>query len=140
MLNIARYRTKIFGAYNITKYALSRQCLFTDARIDIIRCNDISLKKYCSSLLQKRPLKQANIAIRGYVSKRSNKYDKIVGSWLLTCGGMVFVAVALGGITRLTESGLSMVTWRLLGEKMPLNEIQWFSEFERYKQFPEYKM
>ncbi|XP_029667986.1 cytochrome c oxidase assembly protein COX15 homolog isoform X1 [Formica exsecta] len=140
MLNIARYRTKIFGAYNITKYALSRQCLFTDARIDIIRCNDISLKKYCSSLLQKRPLKQANIAIRGYVSKRSNKYDKIVGSWLLTCGGMVFVAVALGGITRLTESGLSMVTWRLLGEKMPLNEIQWFSEFERYKQFPEYKI
>lgn len=46
----------------------------------------------------------------------------------------------LGGITRLTESGLSMVTWRLLGETMPLNETQWLSEFERYKQFPEYKM
>lgn len=45
-----------------------------------------------------------------------------------------------GGITRLTESGLSMVTWRLLGEKMPLNDSQWLSEFERYKQFPEYKM
>ncbi|XP_050459112.1 cytochrome c oxidase assembly protein COX15 homolog isoform X3 [Cataglyphis hispanica] len=53
---------------------------------------------------------------------------------------MVFVAVALGGITRLTESGLSMVTWRLLGEKMPLNDIQWLSEFEHYKQFPEYKI
>lgn len=53
MLNIARYRTKIFGAYNITKYALSRQCLFTNARTNIIRCNDISLKKYYSSLLQK---------------------------------------------------------------------------------------
>ncbi|XP_070154484.1 heme A synthase COX15 [Polyergus mexicanus] len=140
MLNIARYRTKIFGAYNIAKYALSRQCLFTNARIDIIRCNDIFLKKYCSSLLQKKPLEQVNIAIRGYVSKRNNKYDKIVGFWLLTCGSMVFVAVALGGITRLTESGLSMVTWRLLGEKMPLNEIQWLSEFERYKQFPEYKI
>lgn len=48
--------------------------------------------------------------------------------------------VYLGGITRLTESGLSMVTWKLLGEKMPLNETQWLSEFERYKQFPEYKM
>lgn len=45
-----------------------------------------------------------------------------------------------GGITRLTESGLSMVTWKLLGETMPLNEAQWVSEFERYKQFPEYKM
>ncbi|XP_050459110.1 cytochrome c oxidase assembly protein COX15 homolog isoform X1 [Cataglyphis hispanica] len=139
MLNIARYRTKILRAYNITKYALSRQCLFTNAGTCVIRCNDISLKKY-SSLLQKRPLKQLNIAIRGYVSKRSDKHDKIVGSWLLTCGGMVFVAVALGGITRLTESGLSMVTWRLLGEKMPLNDIQWLSEFEHYKQFPEYKI
>lgn len=49
-------------------------------------------------------------------------------------------SVYLGGITRLTESGLSMVTWKLLGEKMPLNEAQWLSEFERYKQFPEYKM
>jgi cytochrome c oxidase assembly protein subunit 15 len=46
----------------------------------------------------------------------------------------------LGGITRLTESGLSMVTWRLLGEKIPRNEAQWLSEFEHYKQFPEYKM
>lgn len=46
----------------------------------------------------------------------------------------------LGGVTRLTESGLSMVNWKLLGEKMPLNEAQWLSEFERYKQFPEYKM
>lgn len=46
----------------------------------------------------------------------------------------------LGGVTRLTESGLSMVTWKLLGEKMPLNEDQWLSEFERYKEFPEYKM
>lgn len=46
----------------------------------------------------------------------------------------------LGGVTRLTESGLSIVTWNLLGEKMPLNETQWLLEFERYKQFPEYKM
>jgi len=39
-----------------------------------------------------------DIAIRSYVSKRNDKYDKLVGSWLLTCGGMVFVAVALGTI------------------------------------------
>lgn len=51
-----------------------------------------------------------------------------------------FFSVYSGGITRLTESGLSMVTWKLLGEKMPVNEAQWLSEFERYKQFPEYKM
>ena len=59
---------------------------------------------------------------------------------MLTCGGMVFIAVVLGGVTRLTESGLSMVTWRLLGEKMPTTESQWQTEFERYKQSPEYKI
>lgn len=51
-----------------------------------------------------------------------------------------FLYVYSGGITRLTESGLSIVTWNLIGEKMPLNETQWLLEFEHYKQFPEYKM
>ncbi|XP_053977353.1 cytochrome c oxidase assembly protein COX15 homolog isoform X2 [Hylaeus volcanicus] len=45
-----------------------------------------------------------------------------------------------GGVTRLTESGLSMVTWKLLGEKLPTSDRQWHAEFERYKQFPEYKI
>nr|CAG4645480.1 EOG090X04TT [Lynceus sp. MCZ IZ 141354] len=46
----------------------------------------------------------------------------------------------LGGITRLTESGLSMVHWKLLGEKRPRTQSEWEEEFEKYKQFPEYKM
>lgn len=33
-----------------------------------------------------------------------------------------------------------MVTWKLLGEKMPVSEGQWIDEFEKYKQYPEYKM
>ncbi|XP_073998698.1 heme A synthase COX15 isoform X2 [Rhodnius prolixus] len=65
---------------------------------------------------------------------------KIVGLWLMGCSGMVFGAVVLGGITRLTESGLSMVTWKLLGEKLPTSPEQWESEFNRYKEFPEFKM
>ncbi|CAG5054631.1 unnamed protein product [Parnassius apollo] len=52
---------------------------------------------------------------------------------------MVFTAVVLGGVTRLTESGLSMVTWKLLGEKMPTSEEEWQQEFEKYQQYPEYK-
>lgn len=140
MLNVVRYHTKILEACNATRRILNRQHLFTNARADVGRCNNISLKEHCSKFLQKKSLEQVNVTTRNCASKPSGKHDKIVGSWLLTCGGMVFVAVALGGITRLTESGLSMVTWKLLGEKMPLNETQWFSEFERYKQFPEYKI
>nr|XP_012232806.1 PREDICTED: cytochrome c oxidase assembly protein COX15 homolog [Linepithema humile] len=139
MLNIVKF-TKLLRVCNVTKYTCNRQHIFINAKTYVTRTN-VSVREYCSFLLQKRPLKEINIATRNYgSSSKRNKHDKIVGSWLLTCGGMVFVAVALGGITRLTESGLSMVTWRLLGEKMPLNNTQWLSEFERYKQFPEYKI
>lgn len=141
MLSVTRYCTKAFGAHNVTRCVLSqRQNFFTNAKAYLTRSNNISLREYRSFLLQQKAVKEVNLITRGYASKGNNKYDKIVGSWLLTCSGMVFVAVALGGITRLTESGLSMVTWRLLGEKMPLNETQWIMEFERYKQFPEYKI
>ncbi|XP_041767364.1 cytochrome c oxidase assembly protein COX15 homolog [Anopheles merus] len=66
--------------------------------------------------------------------------SKAVGYWLLGCSGMVFVAVILGGVTRLTESGLSMVTWKLLGEQMPRTDAEWQQEFDRYQQFPEFKL
>lgn len=66
--------------------------------------------------------------------------DKIVGSWLLCCGGMVYGAVVLGGVTRLTESGLSMVNWKLLGEKKPTTTEEWKVEFLNYQQYPEYKL
>lgn len=65
---------------------------------------------------------------------------KYVGYWFLGCSGMVFIAVALGGITRLTESGLSMVNWKLLGENLPTNQSQWEEEFSKYQQYPEFKM
>lgn len=43
-------------------------------------------------------------------------------------------------MTRLTESGLSMVTWKLLGETLPRTDEQWNAEFAKYKEFPEFKM
>lgn len=45
-----------------------------------------------------------------------------------------------GGVTRLTESGLSMVTWKLFGEKLPTTELEWKEEFQKYQQYPEFKM
>ncbi|KAH1005863.1 hypothetical protein HUJ04_006771 [Dendroctonus ponderosae] len=74
------------------------------------------------------------------VSDSPQKPPKSVGYWLLACSGMVFVAVVLGGVTRLTESGLSMVTWKLLGEKMPRTDQEWETEFAKYQQYPEFKL
>ncbi|RDD38613.1 Cytochrome c oxidase assembly protein COX15-like protein [Trichoplax sp. H2] len=66
--------------------------------------------------------------------------DKIIGYWLLGCSGLVFGAVILGGITRLTESGLSMVRWHIIkGMKPPSCHEEWLKEFETYKLYPEYK-
>lgn len=47
--------------------------------------------------------------------------------------------VLTGGVTRLTESGLSMSHWKLLGEKPPTSQEDWVREFEYYKKFPEFK-
>lgn len=60
--------------------------------------------------------------------------------WLMTGCLLIFVMVVIGGITRLTGSGLSMVDWHLLMDAIPpINETQWLEKFEDYKQFPEYQ-
>jgi len=65
--------------------------------------------------------------------------DRGVALWLFGCSAVVFGMVVLGGLTRLTKSGLSMVEWRPASFLPPLNEAEWAKEFDKYKQFPEYK-
>lgn len=60
--------------------------------------------------------------------------------WLWAVAVLVIVVVAVGGITRLTESGLSITEWRpVSGVLPPTNEADWIAEFEKYKQIPEYR-
>uniref|UniRef100_A0A1A8HF29 COX15 homolog, cytochrome c oxidase assembly protein n=2 Tax=Nothobranchius korthausae TaxID=1143690 RepID=A0A1A8HF29_9TELE len=67
--------------------------------------------------------------------------NRIVGRWLIGCSGLVVGAIVLGGVTRLTESGLSMVDWHLVKEmKPPQSEEEWQAEFSKYQQFPEFKI
>uniref|UniRef100_A0A9L0S382 Cytochrome c oxidase assembly homolog COX15 n=1 Tax=Equus caballus TaxID=9796 RepID=A0A9L0S382_HORSE len=78
---------------------------------------------------------------RGTVSLPSKAAERVVGRWLLVCSGTVAGAVILGGVTRLTESGLSMVDWHLIKEmKPPTNQEEWEAEFQKYQQFPEFKI
>ncbi len=59
--------------------------------------------------------------------------------WLMFIAALVFAMVVVGGITRLTESGLSITEWKpITGAIPPLNEAAWASEFEKYKAIPEY--
>ncbi len=68
------------------------------------------------------------------------KENKSVIIWLLSGCVLVFIMVVVGGITRLTNSGLSMTDWHLVTDTFPpLTEAKWQETFEKYKQFPEYQ-
>jgi len=70
-----------------------------------------------------------------------DKNRRAVGYWLLFMTLMVFLMVIVGGATRLTESGLSMVEWRpVTGTLPPLSTEAWQEEFGKYQQSPEYKL
>jgi cytochrome c oxidase assembly protein subunit 15 len=67
------------------------------------------------------------------------KYSKAVKIWLIIGLVMVFLQVIIGGITRLTESGLSITEWNVIsGTIPPLNNQDWNNEFELYKNTPQY--
>ncbi len=71
---------------------------------------------------------------------RTEKSDRVVVIWLLIGAFLVATMVILGGITRLTQSGLSMVEWKLImGSVPPMNHAEWQTTFEKYQEFPEYK-
>ena len=60
--------------------------------------------------------------------------------WLLTGCFLIFIMVVIGGITRLTHSGLSISNYKLIsGTIPPLNETEWQTAFDLYKQYPEYQ-
>lgn len=67
--------------------------------------------------------------------------NKSVIYWLLSGCFLVFVMVVVGGITRLTNSGLSMTDWHLVTDTFPpMTEAAWQQAFDAYKQYPEYKL
>jgi cytochrome c oxidase assembly protein subunit 15 len=67
--------------------------------------------------------------------------NRRVAIWLLICCGLVFTMVVLGGVTRLTGSGLSMVDWRpVMGWLPPLSDAEWQRMFEMYQLSPEFQI
>lgn len=64
-----------------------------------------------------------------------------IAAWLFVCAALVFAIVVVGGVTRLTHSGLSIVEWQpLVGALPPLHEADWQALFEKYRETPEFKL
>jgi cytochrome c oxidase assembly protein subunit 15 len=66
---------------------------------------------------------------------------RAVTVWLLLCAAMVFAIVVVGGVTRLTHSGLSIVEWQpLVGAIPPLSQADWETLFAKYRETPEFRL
>ncbi len=66
---------------------------------------------------------------------------RAVAAWLLLCAALVFAIVLVGGVTRLTRSGLSIVEWQpLIGVLPPLTDAAWLELFAKYQATPEFRL
>lgn len=73
------------------------------------------------------------------MSEETRRRHGIIAYWLFVMCAMVFVMVVLGGLTRLTQSGLSMVEWKpLTGWLPPTSEEEWLRTFEAYQRYPQF--
>src|SRR5947199_6235168 len=65
---------------------------------------------------------------------------RAVAAWLLVCCALVFAMVVVGGVTRLTHSGLSITEWQpIVGTVPPLSAADWEGAFAKYRATPEYR-
>lgn len=77
----------------------------------------------------------------GVIDRGRNTARGAIRVWLMILFALVFVMIAVGGMTRLTDSGLSITEWRpITGAIPPLNAADWASEFEKYKQIDEFQL
>ncbi|AVP98441.1 heme A synthase [Ahniella affigens] len=69
-----------------------------------------------------------------------DQHTRAIGRWLLFCCGVLLALVMVGGATRLTESGLSIVEWKpVTGVLPPMSESAWQAELQRYRASPQYQ-
>jgi cytochrome c oxidase assembly protein subunit 15 len=81
----------------------------------------------------------ANVKAEQNMANSSDSGNRQIAFWLLACCTLIFLMVVVGGVTRLTHSGLSMTEWQpLIGTVPPLNANQWDEVFRGYQRTPEY--
>ncbi len=73
--------------------------------------------------------------------RAARRSRRLVAAWLFAVAGMVLVMIVLGGVTRLTGSGLSIMEWApLAGTLPPMNEADWQRLYHLYQQIPQYRL
>ena len=77
----------------------------------------------------------------GAIDRKTNDSRSLIRIWMITLFALALATVVAGGMTRLTDSGLSITEWRpVTGAVPPMSETDWQAEFEKYKDVPEYRL
>ena len=85
-------------------------------------------------------MSEASLLSSSRLASARSRDDRLVALWLFGVAAMIFAMVVIGGITRLTESGLSITEWKpISGVIPPLTEADWQREFDLYRQIPEFQ-
>src|SRR5213595_3715760 len=88
--------------------------------------------------MTRMPYPEASSAPAAQTQTRNG--ERAVAAWLLACCALVFAMVVVGGVTRLTHSGLSIVEWQpLIGAIPPVTDAEWQAEFAKYERTPEFR-
>ncbi|KJZ20212.1 heme A synthase [Loktanella sp. S4079] len=81
------------------------------------------------------------VAAPGAIDRAVSGARRAIRVWFLVLFALVVVMIAVGGLTRLTDSGLSITEWKpVTGAVPPMSEAAWLAEFEKYKEIPEYQL
>ena len=84
---------------------------------------------------------QKQVATPGGIDARGTGARRAIRMWLMVLFALLAVMIAVGGLTRLTDSGLSITEWRpVTGALPPLDDATWASEFAKYQDSPEYQL
>jgi len=84
---------------------------------------------------------QKQVATKGMIDAKSSGARGAIRTWLIVIFALVALMIAIGGLTRLTDSGLSITEWKpVTGALPPMSAEAWDVEFEKYKQIPEYQL
>ncbi|KAM0278820.1 hypothetical protein ACHAO9_012007 [Fusarium lateritium] len=133
-----------------SKFFVCNQCLRSAPRsmpsrvLNAVRSRsyaDAAVSKSIGTIVQKTPVPLAPSVAQAAKKAWPESNPKGVGYWLLGSAVSVFGIVVFGGLTRLTESGLSITEWKpVTGSLPPMSKEDWESEFEKYRASPEFKL
>lgn len=133
---------RTFGVRSLSCSALGaamRTNFAKPAALKRVGCEGARAGVRCSATLSSAGLGANSAAAVPAAAAMTQVAPRAVGWWLVGTSASVFAMVVVGGITRLTRSGLSMTDWRPQGKRWPRDAAEWEAEFDRWKQFPEYQ-